>query len=48
MNIATRKNAPGESTMRPFGTYQPPAVTAFMTGKPSNVPEPKSSRTMPT
>ena len=38
------KNAPGDSTIRPFGVYQPPSAAKASTCTPSSDPDPKSSR----
>ncbi len=48
MKQPIRMNAEGASTIRPFGTYQPPSETVGRTDKPKNYPEPKISRTSAT
>jgi len=38
------KNAPGDSTIRPFGVYQPPSLARGSSCTPMSDPAPKSSR----
>ena len=44
MKMPIRKKAPGASTIRPLGWYQPSSVTSGKIEMPSSLPEPKSSR----